>query len=129
MAEVWQLAGSLAAVAVLVLLVRLARLGPSPAFSDEEEARRAAALVIDYFEPKEIAIGKNRGGALLADEEGQVLLLRAHGAHHAGRLLLPPARAWLDGGDLMVDPADRRFGVVRLALPRPEDWLRRINRV
>ena len=121
-AEVWQLLGSLGAIALLIVLVRAGRLGTSPSFGSEADVREAAVSVLDDFDAAEIAIDERGTAALLADRTGRVLLLRAHGAHVAGRLLAAPACATLAGDDLIVDPADPRFGRVRLAVAEPQRW-------
>lgn len=128
-AELVQLLLSLAAVIILVLVVRAMRLGTSPVLGGPDDARRAAALVADSFDAANIAVDRDGTAALLADGEGRVLLLRAHGAHVAGRFLEASASARLEGETLVVDPADRRFGPVHLHLAEPERWKNLVNRL
>lgn len=129
MGEVWQLLLSLGAIAALVFLVRALRLGSDPAFVDEDDVRRAASHAADDFEPADIALDKSGAAALLADRHGRVLVLRAHGAHTAGRILDSMARARVEGGTLVIDPGDPRFGPVRLDIPDAERWKTRVDRL
>lgn len=128
-AELFQLLLSLAAVIILVLIVRTMRLGASPAFHEPDDARHAAAAMAEGFDPVDIGVDRDGTAALLADGKGRVLLLRAHGAHIAGRLLEASASARLEGETLVVDPADRRFGPVHLHLAEPERWQNLVNRL
>lgn len=127
--ELVQLLLSLAAVITLVLIVRAMRLGTSPVLSEPEDARRAAASIADDFDAVEVAIDQHGTAALLLDGKNRLLLLRAHGAHVAGRLLDASASARLDDGALVVDSADRRFGPVHLHLAEPERWQKLVNRL
>ena len=127
--ELVQLLLSLAAVVVLVLIVRAMRLGAGPAMAGPDDARRAAALVADDFDPIDVAIDRSGAAALLLDRDGRILLLRTHGAHVAGRVLDMRATAWLEDEALVVDPADRRFGRVHLHLAEPEHWKTRVGRL
>lgn len=129
MGDAWQLLLSLGAIGALVFLVRALRLGSGPAFADEDDVRHAASHVADDFLPADIALDKGGTAALLADRQGRVLVLRAHGAHVAGRLLSPLARARMEEGRLVIDPADPRFGPVRLDIPDAERWKTRIERL
>lgn len=126
-AELVQLLLSLAAVIILVVIVRAMRLGTSPVLRGPDDARCAAALVADSFDAANIAVDQDGLAALLADGQGRVLLLRAHGAHVAGRFLDGCASARLEGERLVVDPADRRFGPVHLHLAEPERWKKLVD--
>lgn len=127
--ELVQLLLSLAAVITLVLIVRAMRLGASPALDGPDDARRAAASVADDFDAIDMAVDRNGTAALLLDRKGRVLLLRAHGAHIAGRFLDAAASARLQGDALVVDPADRRFGPAHLHLAEPERWQKVVDRL
>lgn len=121
-----QFAGSLVAVALIVALVRALRLGEGSPLADEDAVRDAAREAVDGFEPVEVALDPGQGAALARDGAGRVLLLRAHGARTAARLL-PPGGARLEAGALLVDPADRPFGTVSLHVDDPYSWLQAIG--
>lgn len=129
MAEGWQLLLSLGAVAGLVFTVRALRLGSESIFPNEAAVGLAAGRVADDFEPAEIAIDRHGRAALLRGRDGRAMVLKAHGAHAAGRVLGRPIRAWTDGATLVIDPADRRFGVVRLDLPDADRWKAWLDRL
>lgn len=129
MAEGWQLLLSLGAVAGLVLTVRALRLGSESIFPDEATIRLAAGRVADDFKPAEIAIDRQGRAALLRGCDERAMILKAHGAHAAGRVLGRPIRAWTEGATLVIDSADRRFGVVRLDLPDADRWKAWLDRL
>lgn len=118
MTELVILAGSVLAVAALVLASHQLGLGGEPRVRDEDHARELAAEALYGFQPVEIAIDKAGYGALLRDADGRVMLLRCHGAHFAGRLLDRGTQARLDRNFLVIAPADRFFGKVTLNLGR-----------
>lgn len=95
-------AGSLAGVAVLILIAWALGLGRGARIADEGEARELADNAIVGFEPVEIAIDAQGRGALLADAEGRIMLLAPHGANFAARLLeaVPVSRK---GGHFTID--------------------------
>lgn len=124
-----QFVGSLAAIAVLAALAWWLRLGPARRLESEADARREASEALDGFEAVDIALDRDGRAGLLRDARGQVLLLRQHGAHFAGRVLTPAAHARIDGGALVVDTAERRYGGVRLELDEPSVWLQHIESV
>ena len=83
----------------------------------------------DSFEPVEIALDRAGRSALLRDGAGQILLLRQHGTHFAGRVLTPAAYARIDGEALVVDTAEKRYGGVRLELDDPSLWVQHIESI
>lgn len=124
-----QFLGSLAAILALAGIARWLKLGPEPRLRDEAEARIAAEEAVSGFEPVKIGLDREGRGALMRDAAGRVLLLRPHGSHFAGRLLLPGARATREGDAIAIDCGERRYGVVRLALADPAAWERAIDAV
>ncbi len=103
------------------------KLGPTRRLESEEEARREASEAADGFEPVEVALDREGRAALLRDATGQILLLRQHGTHFAGRVLTRAASARIDAGALMVDTAEKRYGGVRLELDNPSVWVQHIE--
>ncbi len=122
-----QFVGSLAAIGALAALAWWLKLGPARRLESEEDARREANEAVDGFAPVEIALDREGRAALLRDAKGQILLLRQHGTHFAGRVLTPAASARIDGGALVVDTAERRYGGVRLHLDDPSAWVQHIE--
>ena len=128
-----QFLGSLAAILALAGLARWLKLGPSPRLADEEAAREAAEQAVDGYCATTIGLDRDGKGAILSDARGRILLLRAHGAHFAGRILGPAARAET-GGDrgartLVIASGERRFGEARLELDDPQAWADRVNAI
>lgn len=130
-AQLLQFLGSLLAILVLAGIAWRLRLGQPPLLDSDADVREAAGEVVHGYEPTEIARDTSGRAALLADESGRVMLLRQHGAHFAGRILAHGSTAKLygDGADqtIQVDPGERRFGAVVLAIPDPETWIARIE--
>ncbi|TMM48074.1 hypothetical protein [Qipengyuania marisflavi] len=121
-----QFLASLAAVLVVGGIVWWLKLGPERTLTSDAEARIAANEAVDGFDPVAVSLDKDGRGALLRDASGQILLLRPHGTHFAGRLLGPAASAQLDGEALIVDSGERRFGSHRLALTDASAWMQAI---
>ncbi len=124
-----QFAVSLIAVLALAWLAHRLRLGPSPKLEDEHAARLAADAASPGFDPVQVALDRERRGALLRDGQGRVLLLRPHGAHFAGRVLGPLASARVEGEEIVVDTAERRYGAARLRLDDASAWVQAIGAI
>ena len=124
-----QLLASLVAILALAALAWKLGLGPSGApFTSDEAVREAANEAVDGFAPIQIARDADGHAALAVDASGRVLLLRAHGAATAGRLLGPLAIARADGTTLTVATGERRFGDATLSgLPDAKAWESRIE--
>ena len=124
-----QFVGSLAAIAALAALAWWLRLGPPRRLQNDDDARREANDAVDGFEPVKVALDREGRAALLRDAAGQILLLRQHGTHFAGRVLTPAASATIDAGAVVVDTAERRYGGVRLELDQPSAWVQHIESI
>lgn len=122
-----QFGGSLIAILAIFWLVRRLGLGPAPLLESDEAASHAAECAVAGFRPVAIARDSGGQGALLRDAGGRVLLLRQHGAHFAGRLLTPLAHARIEGGELIVDTAEKRYGAARLRLADASAWVKAIE--
>jgi len=122
-----QFAGSLAAILALAWLVRRLGMGHAQPLDSEDKARRAASEVEDGFEPVACTLDDEGRAALLRDAAGRIMVLRAHGAHFAGRILQHGADARIMGSVLIVDPAERQFGAVSLHIEDPEVWGKAIH--
>ena len=124
-----QIVASLVAILALAALAWKLGLGPRGAPLDSDDAvREAANEAVDGFAPVSIARDREGHAALAADADGRVLLLRAHGAATAGRLLGPLANARADGTTLTVATGERRFGDAILSgVPDAKAWESRID--
>lgn len=111
-----QFLGSLVAILALAGIARWLKLGPEPRLEDEADARAAADEAVSGFNPVAIALDSEGRGALLRDTAGRILLLRPHGTHFAGRLLTAQSSAHMEGGALVIDTAEKRYGSARLDL-------------
>ncbi len=117
-----QFAGSLAAVALLVLAVWLLRLGGEAHIAGEAEARELADNAVCGFEAAAIALDRAGRGALLRDCDGRIVLLAPHGNRFVGRLLDGRARARLEGERLTVATGERRLAPVSLEVADAATW-------
>ncbi|NVD44651.1 hypothetical protein [Qipengyuania atrilutea] len=114
--QVVQIAGSLAAILLLFLLAGWLKLGRDARLTDERQVRELADETWSGFDAVAIGLDREGRGALAADREGRILLLRLHGAHGAGRLLERGTSAERDGETLRISTSDKRFGSVTLDL-------------
>ncbi|WP_291179035.1 hypothetical protein [Erythrobacter sp.] len=122
-----QFLGSLVAILALAGLAYWLKLGPAPRLDSEDAARLAADEAVSGYEPVAIGLDREGRGAVMRDAAGRVLLLRRHGVHFAGRLLTPAARARAKGEALVIDTAEKRYGVARLLLDDPASWAKAIE--
>lgn len=122
-----QFLGSLVAILALAGLAFWLKLGPAPQLVDDDAVRDAASHAYHDFSPTRIARDREGRGAIVSDAAGRVLVLRPHGSHFAGRLLSPAARAHLEGEELVIDTAERRFGQARLCVADADGWRDAIN--
>lgn len=122
-----QFAGSLAAVAFLVLMARRLRLGGEPEIADESEARELADNALCGFEATEIALDRKGRGALLRDGRGRIMLLAPHGSRFIARLLNSHASAHLLGEYLEVATGERRLATVVIDIADAAAWCRAID--
>ena len=124
-----QFAGSLGAILALAALAWKLGLGPPGApFTSDKAVREAANEAVIGFAPIQIARDAEGHAALAVDAEARILLLRAHGAATAGRLLGPLASARANGTTLTVATGERRFGDATLSgVPDAKAWVSRIN--
>ena len=113
---VLRLGGSLVAILVLAGIAWKLGLGGDLRIRDEMHARELADEAVSGFAAVEVAIDRAGHAALLRDTDGQVLLLRRHGAHFASRLLTGHAHVRLDRHQLVVGTGEKRFGEVTLDL-------------
>ena len=111
-----QATGSLITIVLVYGIVRAFRLGDDVRIADETEARALAEEARCGFKPVEIALDRARIGALLRNRDGEVMLIRRHGARFAARLLTSHAGVRLDQGFLTLSTDDPHFGSVTLNL-------------
>lgn len=116
MAELLQLAASLAAILALAGLAFKLRLGGDARIANEDHLRALADEALPGFEPVATAIDRAGLAALARDGDGRVMVLRRHGAHFVARLLDGHAHVRLDRNFLVVGTSDRHFGEVTLDL-------------
>lgn len=127
--EALQFIASLIAIFALAWFAKRLRLGGNPVLADETAARRAAQEVSDGYEPIDIAVDKDGRGALLRDARNQVMALKPHGSHFAGRILTNGASAHVQGNQLLIVSGEKRFGTVALTISQPAPWVEAINRL
>ena len=108
------LGGSLAAVLALAGAAALLRLGPTQRMLVEEaDALRAADEAVAGFAGVSAVIGADGRAALVFGEDRRVVVLKAHGARIAARVIEWDAVRATPGG-MLVETDERRFGAVAL---------------
>ena len=122
-----QFGGSLVAILMLAGLAYWLGLGGKPSIASAEHARGLANEVTYGFEAIDCAIDTKGKGALLLDGRQRIMILKPHGSHFAGRILDSSANAHLKGGQILIDPGERRFGNVTLELTDGRLWMKRIQ--
>ena len=118
-----QFIGSLLAISLLAGIARLLKLGPAPKLASEQDAREIADQVHAGFKPVDISIDQEGNGALLRSASGQIMLVRPHGSHFAGRILPRNARLNVSEDTLIIDSAEKPFGTAQLQIRQPEQWV------
>ena len=125
-----QALGSLIAVLLLFLVVRAMAMGADVRIADEAEARALAEQARCGFEPVDVALDRARIGALLRNGQGEVMLVRRHGARFAARVLSSHAGARLDRGFLTLSTDDPHFGSITLDLgDQAQVWAASLRRL
>jgi hypothetical protein len=81
------LAGSALAVAALVALCWILGFRGTPRLEGEAEAIALARSVIGDFSPRTVLLSSDARNALLAADNGQLVLVMPHGAHFFARRL------------------------------------------
>jgi hypothetical protein len=109
---------SLAAVSGVAWLVKKMNLGVEPRILDEAHALRLAEEAEAGFDG--VRVGRDRGGysALVANADGRMMVIRAHGNHFAARSIDSNVMMRLDKEFLVLTVPERRFGPVSLQLGR-----------
>ena len=125
-AKLLQFAGSLAAVAMLVLVAWRLKLGGEARMDDEAEARELADNALCGFDPDIIALDRAGRGALLRDDAGRIVLLAPHGNRFVGRLLDGRARSQTEGERLTIAVGEARLAPITLDIADAAAWSRAI---
>ena len=123
------LLGSIAAVLVLAGIAWLLGLGKPPQIESEEEAAHHAREAHSGFRPADVALDAEGRAALVLGENGEVVLLRPHGAQITARVFRTPPKAVQDGALLRVATGERLFGDMALTLDETEAarWAARLE--
>jgi hypothetical protein len=123
----WQLAGSAAAVAVLVVLAWRLGFSGSPELAGEAHARSLAEEVPGGFEAIAVGLDQSRRAALLRDASGGIVLIAPAGAHFVARRLGRGSKAVREDGRLTVSGSGAS---ARLDLGQEaDDWAKAIARL
>lgn len=109
---------SLAAISGVAWLVKKMKLGVEPRILDEAHALRLAEEAEAGFDGTEVA--RDRGGysAIVANGDGRMMLIRAHGNHFAARSIDSRVMMRLDKQFLILTVPERSFGPVALKLDK-----------
>ena len=122
---------SLLAILLVIGVVRLLFRNDAT-LSGPDEARDFAEAMTSGFTGGDVALCANDGGALVASDKGDaIVLLKRIGHRYAARRLALPASAASDGEfRLIVDSGERRFGKVELCFPNRatrDQWCARLS--
>ncbi len=113
MTELLMLAGSLAAVALVVFAVRLTGMGKARIANDKEAAILAEAIAADFIAGS-VLLDRDGRSALVADARGRgFVIMKQAGSHASGRFLRSVAIE-RNGNALIIDSGDRWFGSVSI---------------
>ncbi len=123
------LGGSLAAVLTLAAIAWALGLGGAPALEDSEQAMRIARDAHSGFRPRSALVDAAGKAALVQGENGEIVLLRQHGAQIAARVFKTPPHVEIADGQLRIATGERMFGDVTLATHSAEatDWAKRLE--
>lgn len=129
-AQLLQAAASLLAILGLGWMAGKLGLGTDTRIRDEAHARALAAEAVSGFEAADLALDRAGIGALLRDRQGQVMLLKRHGAHFVARLLDSHADTQLDHNFLTVGSGEKFFGRLTLDLgDKAQVWASSLRRL
>lgn len=123
------LAGSLAAVFTLAGIAWWLGVGKAPAIADADDAKQQATEAHSGFRPAEAAVDGEGRAALVLGEDGEIVLLRPHGARFAARVFRAAPRCCAEGEQLIIASGERMFGDVTLRLGADEAvrWAARLE--
>ncbi len=119
--------GSLVAIFALAGLAMLLGLGRDPTLANEAEAQRWAGEVHDGYVAVRVSLDSKGKGALLEDEAEQIMILKPHGGHFAGRILDASSSVKRQDDSLVIDSGEARYGAVRLQIADAQVWAERIH--
>ena len=128
--EAVKFGGSLFIILMLAWLAYRWNLGGDIRIRDEAHARELADDTICGFEAIDVALDRGRIGALLRSPNGQVMLIRRHGAKFAGRLLDGHIHTRLDRTQLTLATSEKHFGQITLDLGEAaQHWAASLRRI
>ena len=104
---VWQLGGSILAIALMVWIIARLRFGIEPNTLSEAEARAIADDAFGGFASADIMLGKDGRSALLRNPDGRMALIRPHGSRYLAILIDRRATAMTQGDALTLRMQDR----------------------
>lgn len=111
-----QLTASVAAIVVLFGIARWLGLGRDARIVDEAQAMQIAFDNHFDLTPTCAIVDRAGGAALVRDTANRLILIKAHGAHFATRMIVPPIEGRLDHQFLTLVAEDAAFGAVTLNL-------------
>ncbi len=123
------LTGSLGAVFAVAGLVWLLGLGKSPGIADAKHAMQLAREAQSGFRPAGAVIDAKGRAALVRGNNGEIILVRPHGAQMAARIFKSAPAIEREGGRLKIATGERMFGDVMLELDEKDakHWAKRLE--
>lgn len=116
LAELIQLGLSLVAVFFVAWLVGKIGLGADPRIVDADHAIRLAEEAEAGFRGTDVARDRAGFSAIVKNDEGRMMLVRAHGNHYAARPVDASVEGRLDKDFLTLTTPEKTFGAVTLQL-------------
>jgi len=116
LAELIQLGLSLVAVFFVAWLVGKIGLGADPRIVDADHAIRLAEEAEAGFRGTDVARDRAGFAAIVKNDEGRMMLVRAHGNHYAARPVDASVEGRLDKDFLTLTTPEKTFGAVTLQL-------------
>ena len=122
---VWQLGGSILAIALMVWIIARLRFGIEPDILSKAEARAIADDAFGGFASAEIMLGNNGRCALLRRYDGRMALIRPHGTRYLAMHIDRRATATTQDDSLTLRMKDRDWVMARDS--RTHAWAKQIS--
>ena len=122
---VWQLGGSILAIALMVWIIARLRFGIEPDTLSEDEARAMADDAYGGFASADVMLGEDGRSALLRNPDGRMALIRPHGSRYLAMLIDRRAAAMTQGDTLILRMENRDWIMAKDS--RAAAWAKRIT--
>lgn len=118
---------SLVAILALAGVAVWLGLGGKVALNTDQDIAASAAEAMDGFEATQFAKDTHGKAALARDNNGRIMLLKAHGNHIAARMLDGNASANANENTITIATGDYWYGSAEMQCEQPQIWADAIN--